>query len=124
MRQADSEGWGIVLLEDGIDTTTMAGTALAHLLVALDGRRSAHASQKIRDALAVRRAQGVKLGRPATLPPEIVNRVLSERRAGATWSAIASGLDADHVPTAQGGVRWYPATVRHVFLAHTKESAA
>ncbi len=34
--------------------------------------------------------------------------------AGDGWSAIARALNADGVPTAQGGATWYPATVRKV----------
>jgi hypothetical protein len=30
------------------------------------------------------------------------------------FGAIAEGLNRDGVPTAQGGRRWYPATVRYV----------
>ena len=31
--------------------------------------------------------------------------------------AIADGLNADRVATAQGGLRWYPATVRSVAIS-------
>ncbi len=37
--------------------------------------------------------------------------------AGASWSSIARELTAEGVSTAQGGARWYPATVRYVALA-------
>ncbi|MGH3977521.1 MAG: recombinase family protein [Pseudonocardiaceae bacterium] len=56
----------------------------------------------------------MRLGRPATLPPDVVKRIVTEHQKGASWSAIARGLEADCVPTAQGGARWYPATVRKV----------
>lgn len=55
-------------------------------------------------ALAVKKAQGVTLGRPrTTLPTEVIERIQSARAAGASWSAIARELNADAVPTAQGG---------------------
>ena len=47
---------------------------------------------------------------------------MAPREAGGNWSSIARELNADSVPTAQGGLRWYPATVRYVALA--AESAA
>lgn len=72
--------------------------------------------QRTRDALAVKRAQGVRLGRPSTLPREVVARIVVEHQGGVSWSAIARGLNADTVPTAQGGARWYPATVRTVYM--------
>ena len=54
------------------------------------------------------------LGRPRTLPDKVVQRIVRERAKGRTWMAIADGLNADRVATAQGGLRWYPATVRSV----------
>jgi hypothetical protein len=41
-----------------------------------------------------------------------VARMVAERESGKTLTAIADGLTADGVATAQGGARWYPATVR------------
>jgi DNA invertase Pin-like site-specific DNA recombinase len=70
--------------------------------------------QRTRDALAIKRDQGVRLGRPATLDPEVVDRILTEHGAGASLSAIARALNAELVPTAHGGARWYPSTVRAV----------
>ena len=70
-------------------------------------------------AAAVRRDQGVRLGRPRLLPKKVVDRIVRERRSGATWTAIAQGLNDDSVPTAQGGRRWYPATVRTVAVSAT-----
>jgi hypothetical protein len=42
-----------------------------------------------------------------------IKRIGRERAAGHSLAAIANGLNADRVPTAQGGRRWYPATVRY-----------
>ena len=57
----------------------------------------------------------MRLGRPSTLDRDVVARIVSERDAGTTWQAIADGLMADGVATAQGGRRWYPASVRKVY---------
>jgi hypothetical protein len=73
--------------------------------------------ERTKAALAVKRAQGTRLGRPPTLPVAVVNRILAARTEGQGWSAIARALNEEGVPTAQGGARWYPATVRAVFLA-------
>jgi DNA invertase Pin-like site-specific DNA recombinase len=70
-------------------------------------------SQRTRQALALKRSQGVRLGRPPTMSPYAVDRIRRERAAGKSLAAIANGLNADHIPTAQGGRRWYPATIRH-----------
>ena len=71
-------------------------------------------SQRTKDALAAKRAQGVRLGRPRQLPQRVVKRIIREREQGKTLAAIAEGLNRDGVRTAQGGQRWYPSTVRAV----------
>ena len=73
-------------------------------------------SQRTREPLAVKKAQGVRIGRPPTIPQEIVERIRRDRRAGLSLVAIANGLNDDRVPTAQGGVRWYGPTVRAVLM--------
>jgi DNA invertase Pin-like site-specific DNA recombinase len=70
-------------------------------------------SQRTREALARKRSQGVRLGRPPTMSPYAVERIRRERKAGKSLAAIANGLNADRIPTAQGGRHWYPATIRH-----------
>ncbi len=73
--------------------------------------------QPTRDALAIKRDQGVRLGRPRTLSEDVRARIVAERAAGRSLRAIAADLDVDGVPTAQGGARWYPSTVRAVLEA-------
>jgi len=67
--------------------------------------------QRTRDALAVKRQQGVRLGRPPRTPKSVIARVRRERARGLTLRQIADGLNGDGVPTAQGG-QWWPGTVR------------
>ena len=73
-------------------------------------------SQRTREALAVKRAAGIRLGRPPTMPQTIVRRIQQQRARGDSLRKIAESLNESGVPTAQGGPRWYPATVRHVLL--------
>jgi DNA invertase Pin-like site-specific DNA recombinase len=70
-------------------------------------------SQRIRHGLAQKRAQGARLGRPVTMSDYAIKRITSERQAGNSLTQIANGLNNDHIPSAQGGRRWYPATIRH-----------
>ena len=70
-------------------------------------------SERTRAALARARAQGVRLGRPPQMSEHVIERIGRERAAGSSLGAIANGLNADRIPTAQGGRRWYPATVRY-----------
>jgi hypothetical protein len=48
---------------------------------------------------------------------------VAEHDSGIGWSAIGRALDSDGIPTAQGGVKWYAATVRAVYRAATERAA-
>jgi len=124
MLRAERAGWGLVALDVAVDTTTPQGAAMAQVLAVFAELERRLIGQRTKDALAVKRAQGVRLGRPPVLPADVVDRILAERQRGAGWSTIARGLDADGVRTAQGGERWYPATVRSVALAHEERGAS
>ncbi len=115
--RAEKAGWGIVALDANVDTTTPQGAAMTQVLAVFAELERRLIGQRTREALAVRKAQGVKLGRPRTLPTEVVERIRTAHTAGASWSKIARDLTDEGVPTAQGGARWYPATVRYVALA-------
>ncbi len=56
-------------------------------------------------------------GRAGQLDDVVVSRVVSQRRSGWTFAAIAAALNDDGVATAHGGARWWPATVRKAFVA-------
>jgi Recombinase len=60
------------------------------------------------------RAERHPAGRPATLPREVVDRIRLEHVRGRSLGDIARTLDAEAVPTAHGGRRWWPSTVRAV----------
>jgi DNA invertase Pin-like site-specific DNA recombinase len=70
--------------------------------------------QRTREALAVKRASGVRLGRPPTVPRAVVRRIQRQRARGDSLRTIADSLNQDAVPTAQGGKRWYAGTVRGI----------
>src|ERR1019366_6905619 len=107
-------GWALVALDCAVDTTTPAGEAMANVLATFAQFERRLISQRTRDALAIKRAQGVQLGRRREGPQAIARRIATERRAGNTLTAIAEGLNADGIPTAHGGSRWWPSTVRAI----------
>jgi DNA invertase Pin-like site-specific DNA recombinase len=73
--------------------------------------------ERTREALAVTRDQGVRLGRPPALPQRVRARIHRERKQGRSLSEIARRLNADGVPTAHNGKQWYPSTVKAVLAA-------
>ena len=117
MQRSEKSGWGLVALDAPVDTTTPAGRAMAQILSVFAELERRLIGERTKAALAVKKSQGVVLGRPRTLPDKVVDRILRERAKGRTWMAIADGLNADRVATAQGGLRWYPATVRSVAMS-------
>lgn len=114
MERSRRKGWAIVALDLGVDTTTPSGEMLAHVLAVFAQFESRLIGQRTRDALAVRRTEGVRLGRPTVLSPQTGRRIRSMSRKGGTLSEIARVLTAEGVPTAHGGRRWYPSTVRAI----------
>lgn len=115
--RADRAGWGLVALDANVDTTTPQGAAMTQVLAVFAELERRLIGERTKAALAVLKANGVKLGRPRTLPSAVSDRIIADHAAGASWSAIARALNAEGVPTAQGGACWYPATVRYVALA-------
>jgi hypothetical protein len=65
------------------------------------------------------RRRAARTGRERTLPAEVVSRILHESARGVSLADIARQLNRDGVPTAQGGRRWWPSTVRVVLRTRT-----
>jgi DNA invertase Pin-like site-specific DNA recombinase len=111
---ARRQGWSLVALDVDVDTTTPTGELVANVSASVSQWERRIIGARTADALQARKAQGVRLGRPVTLPDEIRDRIATERAEGASLSAIARTLTAEGVPTARGGAKWYPSTVRAV----------
>jgi DNA invertase Pin-like site-specific DNA recombinase len=69
---------------------------------------------RTKEALAVKRSQGVRLGRPPTLSDGTLRRIGRHRARGGTLAAIAATLNRDGVPTGHGGSRWHVSTIQAV----------
>lgn len=122
MAQAQKQRWALIALDCHVDTTTPAGEAMANVLATFAQFERRLISQRTKDALAVKRAQGVRLGRPPQLPDPVRDRIVTERASGRTLTAIAETLNRDQVPTAQGGAQWWPSTVRAVLQSRLLNS--
>lgn len=114
MARSRRKGWALVALDLGVDTTTPSGEMMANVLAVFAQFERRLIGQRTRDALAVKRSQGVRLGRPRTLDPVVVREVAMRRRQGVALAAIASDLNARGVPTAHGGHAWHASTVRAI----------
>lgn len=123
LQRAGVAGWDLVALDAPVDTTTPQGAAMAQVLAVFAELERRLIGERTKAALAVKRAQGVRLGRPRRVASTVVDRIVTARAAGASWSGIARDLNDDGIPTAQGGQRWYPATVRYVALSAEQVAA-
>lgn len=123
MARAHKQGWALVALDVDVDTTTPGGKLVANVMASVAEWERETIGARTRDALAAKRAQGVRLGRPRTLPLDVLQRISRERAEGRTLRAIADGLTADAVPTAQGGV-WRPGTVAAVLSSQDAQPVA
>lgn len=119
LSRAKRKRWRLVLLSPNLDTEDAAGKFTAHVLAAAAEYERDLIGARTREGMAQRRAEGVHVGRPRSLPEGVVARIVHERASGATLRAIAEGLTADRVPTARGGATWATSTVQGVLASGT-----
>jgi DNA invertase Pin-like site-specific DNA recombinase len=119
LARAEREGWAFVALDLGVDTSTATGELIANIMASVAQWERRAIGARTREALNAKRVQGVRLGRPVLLPNGVTARIVAAHKDGSGWSAIARDLNAEGVPTAHGGAKWYPSTVRAVVLANT-----
>ncbi len=114
MARAARKGWSLVVLDVAVDTSTPSGELMATVVSAFAQYERRLIGQRTRDALAAKRAAGVILGRPRTLPQAVRDRIVGERAAGRSLRAIAADLTAEAVPTARGGALWHASSIRQI----------
>ena len=112
METARREGWALVALDLGVDTSTPNGEMMAKVMASFAPFERKLIGQRTREALAQRRAAGVRLGRPRGTPDPVIKRIEAERECGKSLRAIADGLNAEAVPAVRGGLMWRPSTVQ------------
>jgi DNA invertase Pin-like site-specific DNA recombinase len=117
MAKASRQRWALVALDCAVDTTTPAGEAMANILATFAQFERRLIGQRTREALAAKKAAGVRLGRPQSLPADVRDRIVTEREAGRSLATIAECLNVDKVPTAHGGRQWWPSSVRAAIQA-------
>jgi len=66
---------------------------------------------RTKEALATKKAQGVKMGR-RPMDPAVKARIHEMRRSLMTLARIAAVLNEEGVPTPQGGACWRDSTIR------------
>jgi DNA invertase Pin-like site-specific DNA recombinase len=116
--QAQAGRWALVMLDVDLDTSTPTGEFTANIRASAAQFEHRLIGQRTREALAQKRAQGIKLGRPPEIDPAPEEFIVTRRRAGLPLRAIAQELNTAGVATA-GGYAWYVfSTVRRVLSRH------
>lgn len=114
MESSRREGWALVILDLGVDTTTPSGEMVANVMATFAQFERRLIGQRTKDALLVKKAQGTRLGRPLSVDAKTVRRIEHERARGRSLRQIADNLTDEGVPTGHGGARWHASTVKAV----------
>jgi DNA invertase Pin-like site-specific DNA recombinase len=120
MEQAARKKWALVALDLGVDTTTPSGKLVANVMASVAQWEREVIGQRTKDALAVKRKEGVRLGRPTVLSEGLRRSIERMRKQGLSFQKIADRLNEKDVPTAHGGEHWHASTVRA--LLYRRES--
>jgi len=112
--EARRRSFNVAALDLGLDLSTPQGELVANVIASVAQWERRIIGERTREALAVRKAQGVTIGRPRTVPEAVATEIRQMRSDRRSYAAIAADLNSRGVATGQGGVQWYPATVRAV----------
>ena len=118
-------GWRLALLDLGLDTATYQGRFVVTIMSAMAEMERGMISLRQKDVHEDRRSRGkvwgVDIGPKTGLDKSVRVEIWNKRNAGESFNSIAEWLNKEEIPTTNGGKQWYASTVRHVFMAFSKE---
>jgi DNA invertase Pin-like site-specific DNA recombinase len=120
VERAVREGWRLVALDVGLDTTTPAGEMVATALMMAARFEYRRISERQLEKHRELRRLGRPRGRPAA-SAEVAELIAERRQDGWSYRRIAALLNSEGVPTAQGAATWGPASVRSAQVTRAKE---
>ena len=112
MERSRKHGWSLIALDLGVDTSTPSGEMMASVIATFAQFERRLIGQKTK-ALAVKRAQGVVLGRPREIPESTIARIRELHDAGLGLVATAKALNREGIQTPRQG-KWHRAGVGRV----------
>lgn len=125
MERAEKQGWSLIALDLGIDMTTPVGEMVGNIMAAVARWERRIIGQRTREGLAIAKANGVRLGGPRLVPPDVVQRIADQRAKGLSYQRIATVLNDDDVPCATGHPAiWRSSTIRAICLRAEEGTAA
>ena len=113
VERSRKHGWSLIALDLGVDTFTPSGEMMASAIATFAQFERRLIGQRTKDALAVKRAQGVVLGRPREIPESAIARIRELHDAGLGLAAVAKALNGEGVQTPRNG-KWHHGGVGRV----------
>ena len=105
--------WPLVIGDLSLDTSTPIGEAMATITATFAQLERKRIGERTKEALAIKKSEGVLLGRPRLLSPIIRAQVLEAFNKGYGLSTIAQSLNNSGVLSATGG-KWYASTIKTI----------
>lgn len=115
---ANRQGWSLMLLDVGVDTSTPNGKLVAGLMVQVAEWERDLIGLRTKEALAAAKARGQRLGRPRQTPDAVVAQVVELHESGMSLRGIARTLTASFVPTTRGAAEWSASSVSRILNGH------
>ena len=107
--------WALIIGDLSIDTSTPMGEAMATISATFAQLERKRIGERTREALAVKKSQGVRLGAPQTIALEVRQYIIDQVGAGKGYREVMRLLNDEAIPTARG-TQWHASTVRAVYL--------
>jgi DNA invertase Pin-like site-specific DNA recombinase len=114
---ARAHGYAVTALDLGVDLGSPSGEMMAGVLATFAQYERRLISERTRNALAEARGRGTRLGRPASIAPELAQRIRAMRGDGMTLARICSILNGEGIETPRGGREWRPSSLEAALRA-------
>lgn len=111
VERSQKHGWTILAVAEGFDLSSASGEMMAGLLAAMAQFERRMIGARTREAMAIAKTRGRRLGRPVQQSLAARRTAVTMRQQGATFAQIVDVLTAAGIPTAQDA-NWWPSTVR------------
>ena len=108
--------WSLVIGDLSLDTSSPMGEAMATITATFAQLERKRIGERTKEGLAIKKAQGVKLGAPRLLNPETRIRIEAELATSTPLAVIARRLNEEAIPSAKGG-KWYASTIKKIALS-------
>ena len=103
LNKAEREGWHVICLDLGVDTSTTTGRAMAHVTAAFAEMERRRIGERTMEGTArIRSTTGKHMGRPPRIPADAETRAVALHAEGWSASAIARLFNAERVPKGAG----------------------